>query len=261
MGMASPNLHETLAFFVDRLRAHSALDEHDRQALMSLPARELSLSAHQPLARSGQASSYAWLVSDGLVGRVAQTDDGLRQIQELFVPGDIADLGTMMMPTRRCAIEAITRSRMVGVPHAALRELSDARPAIALAFSREILRSQDILLQWMLNVGRRDARARVIHLICEMAVRYRVVSHGGQAEFHLPMTQEQLGDVLALTPVHINRTLKTLREDGLVTMVRQRVTIHDWPTMARAGEFDPSYLRAEGVGEAAQARPSRLASI
>jgi CRP-like cAMP-binding protein len=259
--MAVSNPQSALTLFVDRLRTHSPLDELDCQALMSLPLREVSLAAHQPLARSAQATSDGWLVVDGLIGHIAQTDDGLRQIQELFVPGEVANLAAMMQPARRCALEAITKSRLVGIAHAALRRLCAERPAVAIAFAREVLRAKEIMANWLLNVGRRDARARVIHFLCEMAVRYRVTSRGSGADFVLPMTQEQLGDALALTPVHINRTLKSLREDGLVTMVRRQVSIDNWAALASAGEFDPSYLSVEALEDELQPRPSSRTSI
>jgi CRP-like cAMP-binding protein len=253
--MAPPGTQSALALFVERLLAHSPLDENDCQALRALPSREVSLAAHQPLARSAQATSDGWLVVDGVIGHLAQTDDGLRQIQEVFVPGEMANLAAMALPARRCALEAITRSRLVGIPHVALRRIAAERPAIGVALVREVLRAKEILANWLLNVGRRDARARVIHFLCEMAVRYRVGSDGSGAEFILPMTQEQLGDALALTPVHINRTLKSLREDGLVTMVRRQVSIDDWSALASAGEFDPSYLSVEPLDGELQLRP------
>jgi CRP-like cAMP-binding protein len=261
--MAGPNPQAALALFIDRMLAHSSLDDKASQALLALPLREVSLAAHQPLARSAQATSDGWLVVDGLIGHVAQTDDGLRQIQELFVPGEMANLAAMMLPPRRCALEAVTKSRLVGISHAALRRVAAEHPTVAIAFAREVLRAKDILANWLLNVGRRDARARVIHFLCEMAVRYRVSSHGAGAgaDFVLPMTQEQLGDALALTPVHINRTLKSLREDGLVTILRRQVSIANWAALASAGEFDPSYLSIDALDDDFHPRPSKLTSI
>jgi CRP-like cAMP-binding protein len=243
--MAVADNQGALSFFVARLRAHSPLDDSDRQALMALPQRELVLRAHQLLARSGEAAIHAWLVVDGLVGRIAQTDDGARQIQELVVAGELANLAAMMLPPRLCAFEAVSKSRVIAIPHAALRQLAAERPVIADAFARERLLTKEILAQWLLNIGRRDAKVRVIHFLCEFAVRSRVVSQGDSADFMLPMTQEQLGEALALTPVHINRTLKSLREDGLVEISRHQVRIRDWAALAAAGAFDPSYLRID----------------
>jgi len=101
-----------------------------------------------------------------------------------------------------------------------------------------------ILMQWVVNVGRRDARTRVAHILCEMACR---LSTGRDPilDYSLRVTQEQLGDAAALTSVHINRTLKSL--SALVSARFGRVAIHNWSELARAGDFDEAYLLADTV--------------
>jgi hypothetical protein len=86
-----------------------------------------------------------------------------------------------------------------------------------------------------------------------MAVRY---GHDRQAvvRYGFPVTQEQLGEAAALTGVHVNRSLKTLRDEGLVSLDRGTVTIHDWNRLAKVGEFDPVYL----TGDANAQRQRRL---
>jgi len=100
-------------------------------------------------------------------------------------------------------------------------------------------------MQWAVNLGRKDARSRLAHILCELAIRYG----GGRGEpllkFYLPMVQQQLGDAAALTSVHVNRSLRTLRNEGLVTVRGGVVIIHDWKNLAQAGEFDPTYLVAD----------------
>lgn len=57
------------------------------------------------------------------------------------------------------------------------------------------------------------------------------------------MTQEQLGDATGLTPVHVNRTIKTLERDGLITRSSARaIQIGDWRKLAEVDDFDATYL-------------------
>lgn len=56
------------------------------------------------------------------------------------------------------------------------------------------------------------------------------------------MTQEQLADVLGLTPVHVNRTLQALGQQKLISRSQGSVSIGDWQRLADAGDFDPTYL-------------------
>ena len=253
--MVVPDAQRALSAFVARLRAHSPLDEGDCRALIALPLREMVVPARQPLVRPTQKSSQAWLVVEGLVGRISQTNDGLRQIQALSVPGEIANVAAMMLPARLCGFEALTKSRVIGISHDALRGLAADHPAVAAALMREALLVKEVLAQWLLNIGRREARAKVTHFLCEMAVRHHATNRGGGAEFVLPMTQEQLGEALALTSVHINRTLKALREDRLVEIVRHEVRIHDWTAVVAAAEFDSAYLRLADPAEELEQSP------
>lgn len=105
-----------------------------------------------------------------------------------------------------------------------------------------------VLSQWVVNVGRRDARTRIAHLLCEMAVR----TGDGQVpsrSYKFPVTQTQLADATGLTAVHVNRTLRTLRERGLVDVRRRQVEIYDWPRLVEVGEFDADYLAADTTSD------------
>ena len=93
-----------------------------------------------------------------------------------------------------------------------------------------------------MNVGRRDARARVAHILCEFAVRLEqrglTTDHG----FELPMTQEQLADATGLTSVHVNRVLRSLESDGLINRRRRQIHFDDWRALQDAGDFSRRYL-------------------
>ena len=100
-----------------------------------------------------------------------------------------------------------------------------------------------IFSEWVANVGRRDARTRVAHLLCEFALRLKVAGLGDEVGYQLPMTQEQLGDTTGLTSVHVNRTLKQLESEGLIERVSPRaISIGDWERLADVGDFDSHYL-------------------
>lgn len=95
----------------------------------------------------------------------------------------------------------------------------------------------------MTNVGRRDARTRVAHLLCEFSLRLKVAGLGDESDYELPMTQEQLADATGMTSVHVNRTLKGLEAAGLIDRSNPRsIQIGDWRKLADVGDFDSNYL-------------------
>jgi CRP-like cAMP-binding protein len=106
----------------------------------------------------------------------------------------------------------------------------------------ETLVEGSIFREWVLNIGRRDARTRIAHLLCEFAVRLEVAELGKSNRYTLPITQDQLADAVALTSVHVNRTLMGLEADGLIKRTRREITIDDWPKLAKAADFQPRYL-------------------
>lgn len=102
-----------------------------------------------------------------------------------------------------------------------------------------------VLSQWILNVGRRDARSRIAHLLCEIATRLGAPVTNGAFVFPFAVTQYQLGDAAGLTSVHVNRILRGLREQGIVDFRSQKVRVLDWDALVAAGEFNRNYLQTE----------------
>lgn len=118
----------------------------------------------------------------------------------------------------------------------------DAARAQARYYAREM--AAESVKEGRLNLRRRDAKVRLAHLMCEMACRYGAAPARGRVRFELQMTQVQLADATGLTPVHVNRKLKSLRDDGLV-MRHRTVRIDDWERFAAVDEFDEGYLQTD----------------
>jgi len=136
----------------------------------------------------------------------------------------------------------LTRSEVALVPRDAIRKLAEARPAVMHALLVSILVEASIFREWVLNVGQRDARARVAHLLCEFAIRLDAQGLTGSNGYELPMTQEQLGDATGLTAVHVNRMLKALETDGLVKRKGRYVSFPDWKGLRDISGFGERYL-------------------
>jgi CRP-like cAMP-binding protein len=79
----------------------------------------------------------------------------------------------------------------------------------------------------------------------ELFLRLQTVGLTQDMSFELPLTQAELGDVLGLSTVHVNRIVKQLRAEDLVTWREETVTIKDWPRLQEVAEFDPTFLNLE----------------
>jgi CRP-like cAMP-binding protein len=231
--------------FLDRLTSRSQLTDREREAILHLPTHAAQVQANRDFVRLDQSVDHACVIVEGVVGRFDQTANGARQITALHIAGDAPDLHSVVQPKASSALQALTTATILRVPHTALRALAARYPAVAEAFWRDCMVDSAILSQWVVNVGRRDAKTRVAHLLCEMAKRHKAEPKGGETVFHFPLTQNHIADATGLTPVHVNRTLKVLREEGLVVVCSRTVRILDWDALAKLGEFDSDYLQAD----------------
>lgn len=237
----SPNLQR----FLDRLTSRSVLSAEEQQAILGLPAHAAQVEANRDFVRLDEVVDHACLVVEGIVGCFGQNSEGIRQITALHIAGDMPDLHSVVQPKSRSALQALSTATILRVPHAALRAVAARHAAVAEALWRDCMVDSAILSQWVVNVGRRDAKTRIAHLLCEMTKRFKVDLQAAEAAFMFPITQVQLADATGLTSVHVNRTLKRLRLDGLVDVGSRRVQILDWDALAKLGEFDADYLQAD----------------
>lgn len=229
--------------FLDQLMAHSSLTEREQEVVSSLPAHSEQVQTNRDFVRLGERVEHSCFVLEGLVGRFSQNRDGMRQIVAVHIPGDMADLHSVVVPKAGWALSALAPTTILKVPHQALREAGEEYPALTRAFWRQCVIDGCVLAEWVVNVGRRDALSSLAHLICEIACRVlrRIPRDGDEIPF--PATQHHLADMLGLTPVHVNRTLQQLRGHDVVAEPSRRVlTILDWRHLAGLGDFDPAYL-------------------
>jgi CRP-like cAMP-binding protein len=231
-----------LQLFVKRLASRSFLTRDEVSAVLALKGQIKEVAAHIDFVRLGEPVEHSCLVVRGLVGRFGQNRNGARQITCLYIPGDMGDLPSVVSPKSAWGLAALTSTTILRVPHADLRHLSAKYPGIAEAFWRDCVADGSIFSEWVVNVGRRDAISRVAHVLCEMAIRCEQAGQGHRLSFPLPLTQADFGDATGLTNVHVNRTLKELRDRSAVELRMGVVTIHDWNQLVRVGDFDAGLL-------------------
>ncbi|NIJ22936.1 Crp/Fnr family transcriptional regulator [Sphingomonas japonica] len=225
-----------------RLDTPDRLEPADDTILAALPHIRRELEPGQYLVRDQGHPKYCCFLLSGFTIRHKFVGDGARQIVAINLPGDFVDLQHVLLETADHNVEALTACSVALIDAAALVDGAFASPAIGKALWRHSLVEASIFREWMANIGRRDGRARTAHLLCEVGVRRETAGLGARAQFELPMTQEQLGDALGLTAVHVNRSLRGLEAEGLIARTRRSVTVLDWNGLAAAADFDPAYL-------------------
>lgn len=231
-----------LGALIRRLRLHSPLSNADADALHALPFKLTRQAPNSQPVREGDETTSCMILVSGHMHRFRLTESGDRQIMAIYVAGDPIDFDRLYLPVADDGLQSIRESVVARVYQSDLRDLLARRPAIAEAVIRSLLVDSSIFREWTLNVGRRDARARIAHLFAEIAVRLQAQGID-LAGLPLPLTQDHIADATGLTPVHVNRTLKTLRADGCIErLAGGLVVVSDLETLKAVGGFDARYL-------------------
>jgi CRP-like cAMP-binding protein len=231
---------------VRRLGRRSALAEGDRQALLSLPHSIRKLPAGGHVVRDGDVADQCALLLSGYAHRYKITGEGGRQIISIHMASEFLDLQNSFLQFSDHSVQTLTEAEVAFIPQPALHDLALSNPAVGRALWIDTLIDASIFREWVVNVGRRDSRARVAHLLCEFSLRMEAAGLASDHRYELPMTQEQLADAVGLTSVHVNRVLKQLGEDRLISRDRRSIVIEDWQRLRDAGDFNERYLHHDG---------------
>jgi CRP-like cAMP-binding protein len=176
-----------------------------------------------------------------------------------LLPGDFCDLHVFILDEMDHTISTLTKCSVVDIPRDTVLQLTE-RPAIARALWWATLVDEATLREALVNIGQRRAEERVAHFLCEMFARLAAVGLVADNSFDLPITQQDFGNTLGLSTVHVNRTLQKLRNSNLVAIDRKRVTVLDLAALEAVCGFNPNYLHLGPHQAKAEprARPSTM---
>jgi CRP-like cAMP-binding protein len=230
--------------FIKKLGRFRSLDETDLVAIRALPATVMTETRASVLVREGAEVMRCCLLLDGYASREKTATNGGRQIVSFHMSGDILDLQHLLLSRADHSVHAVTDLVVAWIPKDDLKALASSRPAVGQALWIDSLIDASVFREWVLNVGRRDARTRIAHMMCEFVVRCQTAGLGSPERFEFPMSQQQIADATGLTPVHVNRMLRELSDAELISRAGRYISILDWHQMQRMAGFSPEYLHA-----------------
>jgi CRP-like cAMP-binding protein len=233
---------------IERLQTDGPLAADEIQALMSIIRPRGQVSRHNDIVLEGTPPDHCTLILSGFACRYKLLPDGGRQIHAFKIPGDVPDLYTFILGFTDHAIGALTSCDVAAISHHDLEQITRMFPKITRALWRESLIDAAIAREWLTGLGRRDAYARVAHLICEQYHRMKAVGLAQKDMLEFPVRQAEIADALGLSTVHVNRTMKSLSRDRLISYRNQSITILNWQALQTVGQFDPAYLHSPDAG-------------
>jgi CRP-like cAMP-binding protein len=231
-----------LSVHLKQLRRRSVVSTAEEAAVRGLVSETRRIAADEVIVRSGEYLDSSVVLIDGWLARSKDLPGGERQVTELHVAGDFADLHGFTL--KRLDHDVVTLSEcVIGiVPHERLGDVTHRFPGLATAYSISNNVDGAITRELALSLGQRSAIGRMAHLFCELYLRLDAVGRTRSNGYAFPLTQRELSECLGLTVVHANRTLQELRRRGLVELGNRHLTILNRRGLEGIAEFDPSYL-------------------
>lgn len=210
-----------------KLNSFIQLTGAEHACLSELQRAPFRLRRGEELVHEGQTGHIVYIVQDGWLCSFKLLADGGRQIITFPLPGDCVGLRSVLLRTSDHSFSALTDAVVCGVDAAEILRIFHEFPRLGTAILWGASRDEAMVVEHLVNIGRRSPLERTAHFFLELGDRLRLVGLATDDEFHCPLDQYVLGDALGLTAIHVNRVLRELREHKLLTLKTKTVRIHD----------------------------------
>jgi len=225
-----------------KLARYIALSPDERAVLADLHRNRRTVRTGADLVHEGQRGHAAFILARGWVCSYKVLPDGGRQVIDFQIPGDFLGLRSLLLRTSDHNFEPVTDIEVSEVAAADLLAAFGRTPRLAAAVLWAASRDEAMVVEHLVDLGRRSAPVRTAHFLLELGARLKLVGMGSAAGYRCPLTQDMLADALGLSAIHLNRVLRQLRERGLMTFRKGVVTYGDLPGLMAFAGFDPGYL-------------------
>lgn len=236
-----------ISVHLKKLRRRTEISLEEERAIRLAVAETRRIPADEMLVRSGEELHSSTVLLDGWLARSKDLPGGERQMTELHVAGDFADLHGFTLKRLDHDVIALSDCVVGVVPHERLQDITERFPRLARAYWFSTNVHAAINRELALSLGQRSAISRMAHLFCELYMRLDAVGRARSDGYEFPLTQRELSECLGLTVVHANRTLQELRRRGLVTLENRQLRICDRRGLQGLAEFDSAYLYLDRV--------------
>ena len=240
--MRCKRLAGMISVHLKKLRKRTEISAEEERAIREAVSETRDFPADNLVIRSGEELNSSMMLLDGWLARCKDLEGGERQVTELHVAGDFADLHSYTLKCLDHDIISLTDCTVALVPHDRLKQVTERYPRLGRIYWFMTNVDAAIHRECALSLGQRSAISRMAHLFCELHSRLSVVGKTSGNSYDLPLTQRELSECLGLTVVHANRTIQELRRRGLIEVEQRQVTILDRKRLEALAEFDPSYL-------------------
>jgi CRP-like cAMP-binding protein len=225
-----------------KLGAFVTLSTAELDVLERLYKRKRTFWAGHDLVHQGQEDQACYILLSGWACSYKLLRDGQRQIVDFQIPGDFLGLRSVVLHVSDHSIEPVTDIEVTEVYAFDLLDVFAKTPRLATAVLWTASRDEAMVVEHLVGIGRRGAAERIAHFLLELCARLTLVGMGSKAGYACPLNQYLIADAIGLSAVHVNRVLRQLREQGMVTFRNGYVTFDNYDRTVAFADFEVSYL-------------------
>jgi len=191
---------------------------------------------------AGKHCGSLFINHDGWLFRYKLLHNGNRQVLDFILPGQVFGLQACLFSRSLYSVTSVTEASVSVIPFDMIDQVFEQSPKLGKSLFWSAVCESAVLGEHLIDTARRSAYERVSHLLLELLIRLKSVNLTRRFSFEMPLTQELIGDALGLTAVHVNRTLRSLRDDKLIEIDGKWITLVDIDAMSSLCDFENSYL-------------------
>lgn len=228
-----------------KLKLRATISPDEERVIRGLVSETRKVAADKIVVRAGEQLNHSILLLDGWLARSKDLPGGERQVLEIHLPGDFADLHGFTLKRLDHDVTSLTECVLGLVPHERLTVMTEQHPHLTRVYWLSTNIDAAITREMALSLGQRTAISRMAHLFCELEVRLAIAGKTFEHGFDFPLTQRELAECLGLTVVHVNRTLQELRRRKVIEAENRQIRFLDKGALEAIAEFDPAYLQLD----------------
>jgi len=212
------------------IREHAmcrALPKEALQQLEHFRSKKISLEAKQDLYQQGQRHKHVYTLYSGWMMQYKTLPNGKRQILRYALPGDFLYFQSNLKGLMQHSAMALTGCSLCVFPREQLLGMMEKMPQLSIELATFTARDYE----FQVDISHKNAQERLAYLFYDLFTRIKYYDPATADTVELPITQEDIGDSLGLTQVHVNRTLRQLRQDNVLVFMHHKLTILDFEAL------------------------------
>lgn len=230
---------------VDRLSNIGDLTDGDIELLKSLEKDQRSYQAGVTVREQGQIGRDLYVVSEGWAYSAVDMENGNRQILNIHMPGDMIGIGDLAFEHSMSSVITVTDAVLCPFPRSRLSDIFERSLRLATILFIVDTRQHALLVDRVIAIGQREAFQRISHLLLELCQRTLECTHNNIQDLVIPLTQQQIGEMLGLTSIHVNRTFKRLQDEQLVMVSRGKISVPDMGRLAEVADVQTAFAEID----------------